>query len=45
MVHDAVVNDRFWIFTDMTMVAALEPRYDAILAGENPPAVSLIPRD
>jgi NAD(P)-dependent dehydrogenase (short-subunit alcohol dehydrogenase family) len=45
LVHDAVVNDRFWIFTDMTMVAALEPRYGAILAGENPPAVSLIPRD
>lgn len=37
MVHDAVLADRFWIFTDMAMVAALRPRYDAILAAENPP--------
>src|SRR5829696_2622873 len=27
LVHDAVVGGRFWIFTDMAMVAALEPRY------------------
>lgn len=37
LVHDAVVQDRFWIFTDMAMVAAMEPRYHAILAAENPP--------
>ncbi len=43
LVHDAVVNERFWIFTDMDMVRGLEPRYQAILAGENPPAVTLGP--
>jgi NAD(P)-dependent dehydrogenase (short-subunit alcohol dehydrogenase family) len=43
LVHDAVVNERFWIFTDMEMVRGLEPRYQAILAGENPPAVTLGP--
>ena len=43
LVHDAVVNERFWIFTDMEMVKGLEPRYQAILAGENPPAVTLGP--
>jgi NAD(P)-dependent dehydrogenase (short-subunit alcohol dehydrogenase family) len=44
LVHDAVVQDRFWIFTDMAMVAGLGSRYDAILAAENPPAMGL-PRD
>jgi NAD(P)-dependent dehydrogenase (short-subunit alcohol dehydrogenase family) len=41
LVHDAVVADRFWIFTDMAMVAALEPRYRAILDAENPPPAVL----
>ena len=41
LVHDAVVNERFWIFTDMEMVRGLEPRYQTILAGENPPPVTL----
>lgn len=45
MVHDAVVNERFWIFTDMAMVAALEPRYRAILAADNPPDAALLPPD
>ncbi|MGI9594916.1 MAG: SDR family NAD(P)-dependent oxidoreductase [Acidimicrobiales bacterium] len=36
LVHDAVVNDSFWIFTDMTMVAGLRPRFDAVLDGSNP---------
>jgi NAD(P)-dependent dehydrogenase (short-subunit alcohol dehydrogenase family) len=43
LVHDAVVNERFWIFTDMEMVRGLEPRYQTILAGENPPPVTLGP--
>ena len=43
LVHDAVVNERFWVFTDMEMVKAGEPRYRAILAGENPPATTLGP--
>ena len=38
LVHDAVVNERFWVFTDMEMVKSLEPRYRAILAADNPPA-------
>ena len=39
MVHDAVVNERFWIFTDMEMVKSLEPRFQAVLASENPPGM------
>ena len=41
LVHDAVTRGQFWIFTDPAMVAALEPRYKAILAGHNPPPVGL----
>lgn len=41
LVHDAVVENRFWIFTDLEMVASLEPRYKAVLAGENPPPMGL----
>jgi NAD(P)-dependent dehydrogenase (short-subunit alcohol dehydrogenase family) len=37
LVHDAVVADRFWIFTDTAMVESLAPRYEALLAGANPP--------
>jgi NAD(P)-dependent dehydrogenase (short-subunit alcohol dehydrogenase family) len=36
LVHDAIVNNTFWIFTDPTMVSTLQPRYEAILAGQNP---------
>lgn len=36
LVHDAVVDDHFWIFTDTDMVAALEPRFDAIRNNSNP---------
>ncbi len=43
LVHDAVVNERFWVFTDMEMVKGMEPRYRAILAAENPPAATLGP--
>ena len=42
LVHDAIVAGRFWIFTDMDMVAALEPRYQAILKGENPPPPGIV---
>lgn len=45
LVHDAVVEDRLWVFTDMTMVAALEPRYQAVLAAQNPPAVGRLMDD
>ena len=36
-----VVNSKFWIFTDMAMVRALEPRYQAILAADNPPTPTI----
>lgn len=36
LVHDAIINDSFWIFTDMNMVASLEGRYEAILNNTNP---------
>ena len=41
LVHDAVVSGTFWIFTDRRMVDVLRSRYDAVLAGTNPPAVGL----
>jgi hypothetical protein len=41
LVHDAILSNTFWIYTDRQMVAALEPRYQAILAGTNPPAAGL----
>lgn len=37
MVLDAILTDRFWIFTDMQMVAALEPRHQSVLTATNPP--------
>jgi hypothetical protein len=43
LVHDAVVEERFWVFTDMDMVAAVRPRFDAVLAASNPP-LPTIPR-
>jgi len=43
LVHDAVVEDRFWIFTDMDMVTALRPRFDAVLEATNPPLPTLGP--
>jgi NAD(P)-dependent dehydrogenase (short-subunit alcohol dehydrogenase family) len=41
LVHDAIVADRFWIFTDDQMVQSLTGRYEALLAGENPPGFTL----
>ena len=37
LVHDAIVSNTFWIFTDQNMVAGLEPRHRAITEGTNPP--------
>ena len=39
LVHDAILANRFWVFTDMQMVEGLRPRLDAVLAAENPPAM------
>jgi NAD(P)-dependent dehydrogenase (short-subunit alcohol dehydrogenase family) len=41
LVHDAVVADQFWIFTDDEMVQSLAPRYEALLAGRNPPSFEI----
>jgi NAD(P)-dependent dehydrogenase (short-subunit alcohol dehydrogenase family) len=43
LVHDAVVADQFWIFTDQTMVQSLAGRYEAILKGTNPPMPEIGP--
>jgi NAD(P)-dependent dehydrogenase (short-subunit alcohol dehydrogenase family) len=40
-VHDAIVADRFWIFTDDQMVQSLAGHYAALLAGTNPPSFGL----
>lgn len=42
MVHDAVVNDTFWIFTDMGMVAMLEDKHASILENRNPTVFGLM---
>lgn len=36
LVHDAIVNDDFWVFTDMSMVAMLDDRFAAVLENRNP---------
>lgn len=36
MVHDAVVDDRFWILTHTDMHDAVQQRFDRALRGENP---------
>jgi hypothetical protein len=41
MVLDAILSGTFWIFTDMQMVAALEPRYQSVLGATNPPQQDL----
>lgn len=41
LVHDAVVADRLWVFTDPQMVASLDSRFQAVLTGENPPPIGL----
>ncbi len=43
LVHDAVVGDTFWIFTDAAMQAGLRGRFDAVLAGTNPDPGSGLP--
>lgn len=42
-VHDAVVNDRFWIRTHPEMEPMVAKRCEAIIAGEAPP--SMLPTD
>ena len=43
MVHDAVVDKTFWIFTDDDHVAVIAKRHDEIQHRRNPSAQSLMP--
>ena len=36
LVHGAVVDERFWIFTDLDMVALLEDKHASIMENRNP---------
>ena len=36
LVHDAVLDDRFWIFTDPAMVQMLADKHDSIMDNRNP---------
>ena len=42
MVLDAIVVDRFWIFTHPEMLPAIRARADDLLAGVNPTASRVI---
>jgi NAD(P)-dependent dehydrogenase (short-subunit alcohol dehydrogenase family) len=42
MVHDAIVNDTFWIFTDMDMVAMLADKHASIMENRNPQTFGLM---
>ncbi len=42
LVHDAVVNEQFWIFTDPTMVAMLADKHDSIMGNRNPATGGLL---
>lgn len=37
LVHDAVVNNTFWIFPHPDLVQTLRDRFDSVLEGHNPP--------
>ena len=41
LVHDAILANRLWVFTDLQMVEGLQPRFAAVLAAENPPTMTL----
>lgn len=41
LVHDAVVNDKFWIFTDMSMVGMLADKHQSIEQNRNPVGFTL----
>jgi NAD(P)-dependent dehydrogenase (short-subunit alcohol dehydrogenase family) len=45
LVHDAIVANQFWIFTDDRMVAGLEERFHAVLEHRNPAPVGITPPD
>jgi NAD(P)-dependent dehydrogenase (short-subunit alcohol dehydrogenase family) len=42
MVHDAVTDDRFWIFTDLALVQVLAEKHDSIMENRNPALPSFL---
>lgn len=42
LVHDAVVGDRFWIFTDLDMVKGLAEKHASIMENRNPAPPQLL---
>ena len=42
MVHDAILNNKFWIFTDLGMVSMLEDKHASIIENRNPVPLNLI---
>ncbi|MCP4962009.1 MAG: SDR family NAD(P)-dependent oxidoreductase [Actinomycetia bacterium] len=40
-VYDAITNNRFWIFTDMEMVARLADQHDSIMNNRNPEPIAV----
>lgn len=42
MVHDAVVDDRFWIFTHPEFVVALQDKHESIMENRNPNPMGLL---
>ncbi len=42
LVHDAVIDQNFWVFTDGEMVSGLKSRFDAILENRNPVRTPLL---
>lgn len=45
LVHDAILGGRFWVFTDLAMVATLRERFDAVLEDRNPEPLPFLGRD
>jgi NAD(P)-dependent dehydrogenase (short-subunit alcohol dehydrogenase family) len=42
LVHDAIVGDRFWIFTDHRMVSVVEDRFRSVLEDRNPEPIGFL---
>ena len=42
MVHDAIIDQRLWIFTHPEMVAMLANKHDSIMTGQNPEIFGLV---
>ena len=45
LVHDAIVNNRFWIFTDLGMVEMLREKHASIVENRNPQIFGIVDLD